>query len=172
MVARPPELPLVSRRCWVFLALLGTATHPAPTLADDDSAAASVIETAGSGPLETSIEVQKLVAREGPDGGTVRQFVDARRLEAGEQLYYTVRVTNPGREPVSDVIVTKRLPYGVDYVPASAAGPACRVELSSDGGVTFARPSGKGAYTHVRWIFEHPLAPGATALLRFRAVFL
>ena len=26
-------------------------------------------------------------------------------------------------------------------------------------------------YTHVRWILTKPLAPGATALLRFRATF-
>ncbi len=126
----------------------------------------------GSGPLETRIEVQKLVTREGPGGETVRQFVEAGRLEAGEQLYYTIRVTNSGREPVSDVMVTKQLPYGVNYMPGSATGPGCRIELSLDGGVTFERAGGKGAYTHVRWIFDQPLAPGATALLRFRAVFL
>ena len=152
--------------------MLGLAAHADAVLAEDDVSATPVIVATGSGPLETRIELQKLVAREGPGGGAVREFVEARSLEAGEQVYYTIRVTNPGPEPVNDVLVTKQLPYGVDYVPGSAAGPGCRIELSLDGGATFERGGGKGAYTHLRWIFDQPLAPGATALLRFRAVFL
>ncbi len=172
MWVRPVKSRFSSRVCRIFLATLGLTTQAVAVLAQDDPAAAPVIVATGSGPLETRIVVQKLVAREGPGGETVRQFAEARRLEAGEQLYYTIRVTNPGKEPVNDVTVTKQLPYGVDYAPGSAAGPGCRIELSLDGGATFERASGKAAYTHVRWIFEQPLAPGATALLRFRAVFL
>jgi uncharacterized repeat protein (TIGR01451 family) len=175
MAASPLQSSFMPRSRWIFLAILGTAIHAAPVRADDASVEAPVVVATGSGPLETSIEVQKLLVNKGPDGATVRQFVDARRLEAGEQLYYTVRVKNPGRTPVTDVVVTKRLPYGVVYVPGSAVGPGCSVELSTDNGVTFARDKGKGAtgaFTHVRWTFDRPLAPGATALLRFRAVFL
>jgi uncharacterized repeat protein (TIGR01451 family) len=172
MASRYPQLPFASGGYWVLLAMLGIFVHAAKARSEDDSGAAPVVVAEGSGPLETSIEVQKLVVMEGPDGRTVRQFVEARRLKAGEQLYYTIAVKNPGRDPVSNVVVTKRLPYGMEYAPGSAAGPACKVELSMDGGVTFARAGGKGAYTHVRWTFEYPLAPGATALLRFRAVFL
>ena len=172
MPMRPPESPPAPCRCWVFPAILGVVLQAAPALAEDVTEAAGTVLATGSGPLETGIQIQRLVVEEGADGRTVRQFVDARRLEAGEQVYYTVRVTNPGREPVGEVVVTKRLPYGVDYVPGSAVGPACTVELSSDGGTSFAPARGKGSYTHVRWTFRHPLAPGATALLRFRAVFL
>ena len=101
-------------------------------------------------------------------------------------MHYTVRVRNPGEEPVSDVVVTKRLPFGVRYQTGSATGPACDVEFSVDGGSSFVKPelprtgSGKKSvrkpvpapeYTHVRWVLRRPLAPGATALLRFRAVF-
>lgn len=172
MLLRPVKSPFSSRSCLVLLAALGLAAHAVVVVGQDSPAPAPVVVATGSGPLETRIEVQKLESREGPGGETVRQFVEARRLEAGEQLYYTIRVTNPGQEPVDDVIVTKQLPYGVDYVSGSAAGPGCRIELSLDGGATFERASGKGAYTHLRWIFEQPLAPRATALLRFRAVFL
>jgi uncharacterized repeat protein (TIGR01451 family) len=171
MQTRSPGLPLMPRKCWVFRALMLGALLAAPALADDAPGTAGAIVATGSGPLETGIEVQRLLATEGPDGTIVRQYVDARRLEAGEQVYYTIRVTNPGRQPVKDVVVTKRLPLGVDYVPGSAVGPACEVMLSSDGGTTFTSTQGKGAYTHVRWILNDPLAPGATALLRFRAVF-
>ena len=168
---RPSKSSPGPRRTWVFLALLGSTTVAAPSHAQDDPGAAGAVVATGSGPLETRIEVQKLVMEERPNGEVVRQFVEVDRLEAGEQMYYTVRVTNPGREPVTDIVVTKLMPYGVDYVPGSAVGPACKVEFSADGGASFARSGGKGAYTHVRWVFERALVPGATALLRFRAVF-
>lgn len=172
MPVRPPRSPRAPSRCGGFLALLGAAALLPPAVAGGEPGAVEAVVATGSAPLETSTAMERLVAGEGPDGPAVRRYVEARRLEAGEQVYYTVRVRNPGKEAVRDVVVTKRLPYGVEYVPGSAVGPACVVELSSDGGQTFARVRGKGSYTHVRWIFEHPLAPGATALLRFRAVFL
>ncbi|HET7203745.1 MAG TPA: hypothetical protein VFI92_10305 [Steroidobacteraceae bacterium] len=140
----------------------------------------------GSGPLETTITAELLVIEGGPNDIEVRRWVPAQRLSAGDEVHYTVRVRNPGQEPVTDVVVTKRLPFGVRYQAGSATGPACDVQFSADGGNTFAAPeaprsgsakkvSRKAAptpeYTHVRWVLRKPLAPGATALLRFRAVF-
>jgi uncharacterized repeat protein (TIGR01451 family) len=137
----------------------------------------------GSGPLETAILAETLQVDEGPGGEETRRWAPADRLTAGEEVHYTVRVTNPGKEPVSDIVVTKRLPYGVHYLPGTATGPACEIQFSSDGGVTFAKPE-RGTsrktqrksptieYTHVRWVLGNPLDPGATALLRFRAKFL
>ena len=110
----------------------------------------------GTGPLETEIVVEKIVTDERADGTKQRRFVAAQRLDAGDEVYYTIRVRNPGQEPVLDVVVTKRLPFGLDYIPGSAVGPACDVEVT---------PS------HLRWALRRPLAPGATALLRFRATF-
>ena len=152
--------------------------------ADDDAEAQAVAVATGSGPLETAIVVETLQIEEGPGGKELRRWAPADRLTAGEEVHYTVRVTNPGKEPVSAIVVTKRLPYGVHYLPGTATGPACEVQFSTDGGNTFARPeraaggSKKGQrkspaveYTHVRWILSNPLNPGATALLRFRAKF-
>jgi uncharacterized repeat protein (TIGR01451 family) len=172
MPMRPRESRPPRRWRWVFAALFSVAAQVAPALAGDDSGGGATVAATGSGPLETTVEVQRLVSEEEPDGARANRFVEAHQLAAGEQVYYTVRVTNPGREPVKGIVVTKRLPYGVEYVPGSATGPACVVELSLNGGATFAPAGGKGAYTHLRWTCGHPLAPGATALLRFRAVFL
>jgi len=172
MPERPVNSRFSSRGRRILLVALGLAGQSVPVAAQDGPVTAPVVVAEGSGALQTGILVEKLVTREGPGGESVRQFEVARRVKAGEQLHYTVRVTNAGREPVSDIMVTKQLPYGVDYVPGSAAGPGCRIELSLDGGATFERGGGKGAYTHLRWSFEQALAPGATALLRFRAVFL
>jgi uncharacterized repeat protein (TIGR01451 family) len=120
----------------------------------------------GTGPLVTQTVVE--ILEEG-------RFVPAERVRAGDEVHYTVRVTNPGARPVENVVVTKLMPVGLDYAPRSAVGPGCDVQVSSDNGVTFvAEPkpkSGQHAYTHLRWILDRPLPPGATALLRFRATF-
>ncbi|HEX6571777.1 MAG TPA: hypothetical protein VF055_07110 [Steroidobacteraceae bacterium] len=160
------------------------AYGPRTSAQEPDNQPAAV--ATGSGPLETAIAVEILRVDSGPDDRATRRWVPAQRLNAGDELHYTVRVRNPGEAPVSDVVVTKRLPFGVRYHPGSATGPACKVQFSVDGGVTFAAPapsrtagtrknarnaSPTHEYTHVRWVLEKPLAPGATALLRFRAVF-
>jgi len=139
----------------------------------------------GSGPLEATITAEMLREEEGPGGRKVRTWEPATHVSAGEEIYYTIRVRNPGKQPVTGITVTKRLPFGVLYRRGSAVGPACDVQFSIDGGTQFAPADRLGAatgekparkvpvseYTHVRWILSRPLAPGATALLRFRATF-
>ena len=99
-----------------------------------------VAEATGSGPLETSIEVQKLEVSVDPGGQEIRRWVPAERLNAGDEVHYTVRVHNPGKQAVDKVVVTKRLPFGVHYLRGSAAGPAAEVQFSIDGGETYATP--------------------------------
>jgi uncharacterized repeat protein (TIGR01451 family) len=147
--------------------------------AADDDPQAAVAEATGSGPLETSIVVEKLQVGQGLGEQELRRWVPAQRLNIGDEVHYTVRVRNPSKEPVTHIVVTKRLPFGVRYELDSATGPSCVIQLSADGGRSFTAPPGKKAsrktssveYTHVRWMMNRPLAPGATALLRFRAKF-
>ena len=136
----------------------------------------------GSGPLTTLVTVETLNSGADPEV-SLQRFVPASRIRAGDEVHYTIRVTNPGRTPVTDVIVTKRLPYGLTYVGGSAVGPAATVHFSVDSGESFAAASdlevatgGQAMrralptdYTHVRWLLKRPLPAGATALLRFRA---
>jgi uncharacterized repeat protein (TIGR01451 family) len=174
------------RRAWLVCGcLLGGGILPAGSSlaapADERQASA---EARGSGPLETSIEVARLEVVTGPTGQEARRWVPAGRLSAGDEVHYTVRVRNPGKQAVNSVVVTKRLPFGVRYLRGSATGPAAEVQFSVDGGKTFATPevlSGAGRkgqrksleadYTHVRWVLSKPLGPASTALLRFRATF-
>jgi uncharacterized repeat protein (TIGR01451 family) len=137
----------------------------------------------GSGPLVTETVVELLERNDGAGQSPGLRFVAAERIGAGDEVYYTIRVSNPGRAPVREVFVTKRLPYGMLYARGSAVGPAAEVQFSVDGGETFApasklevappgqvrRRAGPADYTHVRWRLTYPLAAGATALLRFRA---
>lgn len=118
-----------------------------------------------------------------PQGTTGYRFVPATVVPQGEVVYYTVKVRNPASSYAREVVVVQKIPENTVYVPGSAAGPAVDVSLSADGGRTFAaeRRGGRkveadaaGAnerYTHIRWRFRNALAPGATALARFRAVF-
>jgi uncharacterized repeat protein (TIGR01451 family) len=158
---------------------------PASTQPADDIR--SVAEVTGSGPLEAQIEVERLEIATGPGGQETRRWIAADRLNAGDEIHYTVRVRNPGKLPVADIVVTKRLPFGVHYLRNSASGPAAEIQFSIDGGKTFATPDALsravgGAkktprkalddqYTHVRWVLGKPLGPASTALLRFRAKF-
>ena len=123
----------------------------------------------GSDLLETEIiaEIFERPAREGDPP----RFAVARRLSAGDEVHYTIRVRNPGQEPVRDVQVTKRMPYGMLYLPGTAAGPASDIEFSTDGGRSFQAQPETDELSHLRWNLRRPLPPGATALLRVRATF-
>jgi len=150
--------------------------------ADPPDASPGEAVAIGSGPLTTVVTVETLSTGADPETSQP-QFVPASRIRAGDEVHYTIRVTNPGRTPVTNVIVTKRLPYGLTYVGGSAVGPAATVHFSIDSGESFAAASdlevataGQAVrhalpadYTHVRWVLKHPLPGGATALLRFRA---
>lgn len=172
---------------WLLAGMFGAGvlTAPSPPAADAPNLQ-NAPSAVGSGLLDLQIVVETLAVETGPAGQETRRWVPAGRLSAGDEVHYTVRVTNPGHAPVTDIVVTKRLPFGVHYLRGSAVGPACAVQFSIDGGATFSAPaklgvasSGKRSarktapadYTHVRWIFGKPLAPHATALLRFRATF-
>jgi uncharacterized repeat protein (TIGR01451 family) len=149
-----------------MLAVLGVAA----VAQEPELTAAGAAVATGSDVLETAIEVEKLAPADPPLRPTAR-FVPAARLEAGDEVHYTIRVRNPGRQPVTDVQVTKRMPFGLHYLPGSATGPASDVEFSTDGGRTFAASPDGGEYTHLRWTLRRPLPPQSTALLRFRATF-
>jgi len=173
-------------RAVVFCIAAGwMAGHAVLTSAQDENPQTVAVAT-GSGPLETTILVETLQVETGPGDREIRHWAAASRLDAGDEVHYTIKVRNPGEQAVTDIVVTKRLPFGVRYQAGTAAGPACKIQFSTDGGSTFkapeptrntaatrrnARPTPVPDYTHVRWILEKPLAPKATALLRFRAVF-
>jgi uncharacterized repeat protein (TIGR01451 family) len=112
---------------------------------------------------------------------TVR-MLPATRLEQGQVVYYTLKITNPTPIFANKVQVSQMIPANTTYLAGSAAGPGADVEFSVDGGQTFATAgdlkladgvtrASPERYTHIRWRLRNPLAPGATALARFRATF-
>jgi uncharacterized repeat protein (TIGR01451 family) len=117
-------------------------------------------------------------------GREVYRFVPARMLEQGQVVYYTLRITNQTSVPLRNVAVVQPVPANTTYVADSASGPGAAVSFSVDGGHSYG-PAGSlmievegsrqlaqaAQYTHIRWQLRNPLAPGATALARFRATF-
>lgn len=150
------------------MALLGLGT--AALAQQPDPAATGAAVATGSDRLETEIVIEKLEPADPPSRPHAR-FVPPRRLDAGDEVHYTIRVRNPGKNPVTSVQVTKRMPFGLHYIEGSATGPASDVEFSIDGGRSFTAGRQDGDYTHLRWTLRRPLPPQSTALLRFRATF-
>jgi uncharacterized repeat protein (TIGR01451 family) len=165
-----PQLTLPARASRATVAALLMGLWLAGALAQPQAPPDGTAVATGSGPLETEIVVEKLLPAN-PPARPFELFSPVGRLEAGDEVHYTIRVRNPGKQPVTDAQVTKRLPVGLHYVAGSAAGPSCTIEFSTDGGSTFTAQRKDSDYTHVRWTLQRPLAPGATALLRFRATF-
>lgn len=157
------------------------------------SAAAGVVMLAALQPgarADEAVEIQtELIAevRENVSttpGREVYRFVPATLLAQGQVVHYTLRITNPTAVFARNVAVVQPVPANTAYIGNSAAGPGAAVTYSADGGRTFAPAEAltiniEGAtqlaqpaqYTHIRWQLRNPLAPGATALARFRAVF-
>lgn len=107
----------------------------------------------------------------------------ATQLDEGAEIFYTLRIRNPGAKPMAGVSVTQPVPYNTRYVAGSAAGAGADITFSIDGGAHFAHANqlkwpgnpGKVApashYTHIRWQMAYPLAARSVVLARFRAVF-
>jgi uncharacterized repeat protein (TIGR01451 family) len=148
-------------------------------------AAPSAVGVAVDSPLEVEAIAEQRIVETSRDGGKAIRFVPASQVRLGEQVHYTLRVRNPGTTPVEQAVVIRTLPHNTRYIAQSATGPGADIHFSIDGGASFApandlrittyvgppRRATADDYTHIRWRLRHPLAPGATALLRFRAEF-
>jgi len=142
------------------------------------------VEAADPVQIETAL-VAEVRVESLEQGRPVVRFQPATAIVQGTTVYYTVRIHNPTPAPVRDVVTVQRVPVNTSYVIGSAAGPAAEVTFSIDGGQTFGaendlriiEPTGverrplATEYTHIRWRLRNALAPGATALARFQAVF-
>ncbi|HEV7607244.1 MAG TPA: hypothetical protein VGO61_07895 [Steroidobacteraceae bacterium] len=130
--------------------------------------------------LKTSAEVAKEVTD--AKGVKTVTMVQAEKVVPGVEVTWTVTANNICKQPSDKVTINNAVPAHMTYVASSATGPGADVTFSVDG-QTFghadqltvqengaARPAHADEYTHIRWVFKDSLAPGATAVARFRAV--
>ncbi len=132
--------------------------------------------------IETRAEVRRAVATE--QGGESIRLVPAEKIGAGEEVLYTVSVTNICANPAADLAIDVPVPAHTRYVVGSAIAPAAQVLFSVDGGFRYAPPQAlqvamgegetraaqPGDYTHIRWMMSKALPPQAVVFARFRAV--
>jgi uncharacterized repeat protein (TIGR01451 family) len=158
----------------------------------------ALVEVHAADPVEVSLVAEVRADVEISPGRHLASLVPATVLRQGQEIFYTVRIRNSAATALRDVEVTQQIPQNTAYVPYSAGGPNTQVSVSADGGQTFAaegqltmvdqsasalmqaasfdrealtRRATAQDYTHIRWRLRYPLAPGAVALARFRAVF-
>ena len=156
---------------WFFAAALLMAFCAPAASADQESGIAT----------ELVAEVRENLST--TPGREVYRFVPARMLEQGQVVYYTLRITNQTTVPLRNVAVVQPVPANTTYLADSASGPGADVSFSVDGRAFSPADSlmidtegtkqlaQAAQYTHIRWQLRNPLAPGATALARFRATF-
>ena len=109
-------------------------------------------------------------------------MVPAEKVVPGVEVTWTVTANNICKQPSEKVTINNAVPAHMTYVASSATGAGSDITFSLDG-KTFggpaqlkvtengvARPAHADEYKHIRWVFKAPLAPGANAVARFRAV--
>jgi uncharacterized repeat protein (TIGR01451 family) len=111
------------------------------------------------------------------------RLTPTKKLQQGQEIYYTLRIRNPGTDTMTALSVVQAVPRNTHYVAGSAAGAGADILFSIDGGSVFDRPvnlklpndpahvASTELYTHIRWQLRYPLAPKAVVLARFRAIF-
>lgn len=116
-------------------------------------------------------------------GKEVVKRVPASKVVPGDEVIYTITARSLSDEPVENVQIDDPIPAHTTYVMGSVEGEDAVITFSVDGGKTFGRsdtltrvdasgarrPAEAKDYTHVRWRFDEPLAPGGTRKVSFRA---
>jgi uncharacterized repeat protein (TIGR01451 family) len=116
-------------------------------------------------------------------GEEVVRFVPAVKVVPGDEVVYTIRYANKGTEPAADVVITNPIPEHMVFTQVVESPQTAVVSMSADGGSEYGspgdlsvkdaggelRPATASDFTHVRWVFQEPLAAGAEGSVSFRA---
>ncbi len=131
--------------------------------------------------LEMLVEKEVVVLEAGKE---ITRRVEAKTIESGNEIIYTIRYRNSGDATATNVVLNNPVPKDTVYVVGSATGSGTEITFSIDGGKSYKKPSlltyevdsaeGKVArkatperYTHIRWIVE-AIPPQAEGEVGFR----
>lgn len=147
--------------------------------------AASTLLWLGAAHAAAGVQLTNQVFQEveviGADGKPERKTVPATTIVPGTEVSYVIAYRNTGDKPADNVAITNPVPAELEYV--AVLGPAPVNEVSVDGGrqyglltslsVTGAdgkpRPAEAADVTHVRWMLNAALPPGAGGKVSFMA---
>lgn len=136
---------------------------------------------------DPNIQLNMTVAKQvtvDQDGQKVTRWVDAKDIEPGQKLKYTVHYANVGDQPATKVRIENPIPDLTVYVSDSATGEHSTIVFSADGGKTFEskgkvtyeakvfgggserREAGPERYTNIRWLIDR-IPPGGTGDVSF-----
>jgi uncharacterized repeat protein (TIGR01451 family) len=144
---------------------------------------ARAVEEGTKSGVEIKAIAEVEVVEKKPDGTEETRRVPAAKVVPGTTVIYTLSARNASDKPATDVVVTNPIPEHVEYVDGSGSTNGERLSFSVDGGKTWGPKEQlkvKGAdgamraalpadFTHIRWQFEKPLAPGESRAVSFRA---
>jgi uncharacterized repeat protein (TIGR01451 family) len=133
--------------------------------------------------VEVDVAREVVEVREDGSRSVSVEPVDVTR--PGDVLVYTVRATNVGDAPAIAPRVDDPIPVGTVLIVDSVDHRGPRPHASLDGGTTWTPfpafetrvredgttvqvPAAPEAYTHLRWVWDDALDPGASADLTFK----
>ena len=91
--------------------------------------------------IELDILAEKELVETSPEGQQIRRRVPAADAAPGELIFYTLRYSNSGDEPASNVRIDNPVPEGTAYQADSAWGENAEILFSIDGGATYKGPA-------------------------------
>ncbi|MEO1028571.1 MAG: hypothetical protein AAFX02_05880 [Pseudomonadota bacterium] len=127
--------------------------------------------------------VERMVTETLEDGSVKVSYVEADRIQPGEEVIYRLSYENNLETAAGNVALVMPVPQEVRYIEGSAVEPGTAVSFSVDGGETFAamnelsvetagriRSAAASDVTHIRWTFEQEIAAGAKGDILFKAI--
>lgn len=142
----------------------------------------SVSAFAEDGKIVLTNKVFKQVIKTDKDGKVTYDYVDPGTVLPGDVMMYTITFENIGDSPAEGIVINNPVPNNSEYRVGSAAGKNTKIIFSIDGGKNFGNPeelvvsdkNGKQwtakpeSYTHIRWVYSQPLAPGQKDEVSFK----
>jgi uncharacterized repeat protein (TIGR01451 family) len=144
-----------------------------------------VLLTAGAAHADVQLVAvaQTEVTTTNEAGQEVTTLAPAGKVVPGDEVIYTINYVNRGTDPAADVVITNPIPEHMVFTKVEASPDGAEVSMSADGGTEYGtprnltvtdakgqpRPAKASDFTHVRWVFQEPLEPGAAGSVSFRA---
>lgn len=137
---------------------------------------------AEDGKIVLTNKVFKQEIKKDKNGKTSYNYIEPGTALPGDVMMYVISFENIGAEPAKGVVINDPVPNNSKYRINSATGKNTKITFSIDGGESFGNPdnlivkdkNGKEwkakpeSYTHIRWVYNKPLAPGEKSEVSFK----